>query len=859
VEPLTGRDEDVAWLRGIVSAAAMRGDGRAVVVGGAPGIGKSAFVRHAFEAYRNVVTVSFEESAFPVPGYGVRRLAEWLCREGDALPSLLDATARGGPGHERAIWHACDRALRVRSPVTVVLDDAQWADELTLGWLARCEALLRSAPVTIVAVVRDGPGAERVRESLERAAGARPVDTIELGPLATEDVARLVRERGVALEWATPDARELLGWLALVPQPASPRLLQELLGWDPARFGAALDAALATRLMVRRGAEVQVAHALHRAALDALVPEAERPERHRTVAARLATGGARAAEVADQLIRGDRPDEAVGWLLKAVDEAHDAHDYGAELAWLGIAVELSPRADTARAASLAGRAVLAARWSAQPARGEAILDEVLARPLTPPERAEVLIGKARVVSNLGRYADRVDLLHRAVALARDAQDERSMALALGELAFPVGTPMAVAERLRVATEAAAVAERAGDPYVLAVCAGNVAIAEVCAGTSDGMPHWARARSVLEGRRDPLAIDIRTRNTVNQITTSVSAGRYRAADEVVRTTRREPLGGVGAPQIAAQQARMLWATGHWDGALALCAGVVEGYDEAAALVATVIRALVEFERERAPDTTTYEVAAAQLVGDGDIDFVGFAMAALVRLRAARREPRPERGVRALFDDIVTSGLRFGWEDLLAATAEVRPRACLDALARLGDLRPAGPRAAPTLRYVDGLLARADGRHAFATAALEEAAEGFAAIDEPYPAARCLAAAAVAARAAGRRAGSLWVRAAESFRSLGADRSLAAVVRAGGGTRALSAYPVPTTQQRGSAVGLTPREHEVAQLVGRGLTARDIAAALGISDETARNHIRRIRAKFGGVRKSQLVAVLSEPLG
>ncbi len=72
-------------------------------------------------------------------------------------------------------------------------------------------------------------------------------------------------------------------------------------------------------------------------------------------------------------------------------------------------------------------------------------------------------------------------------------------------------------------------------------------------------------------------------------------------------------------------------------------------------------------------------------------------------------------------------------------------------------------------------------------------------------------------------------------------------------------MPTTQHRVSAVGLTPREQEVAELVRRGLTARDVATELGISTETGRNHSRSIRAKFGGVRKAQLVSALSEPAG
>lgn len=44
-------------------------------------------------------------------------------------------------------------------------------------------------------------------------------------------------------------------------------------------------------------------------------------------------------------------------------------------------------------------------------------------------------------------------------------------------------------------------------------------------------------------------------------------------------------------------------------------------------------------------------------------------------------------------------------------------------------------------------------------------------------------------------------------------------------------------------LTPREREVAQLVAEGLTNREIAERLGISEATARTHVERVRNKLG----------------
>jgi DNA-binding NarL/FixJ family response regulator len=53
-------------------------------------------------------------------------------------------------------------------------------------------------------------------------------------------------------------------------------------------------------------------------------------------------------------------------------------------------------------------------------------------------------------------------------------------------------------------------------------------------------------------------------------------------------------------------------------------------------------------------------------------------------------------------------------------------------------------------------------------------------------------------------------------------------------------------------LTPREREVLTLVARGLTNKEIAAALDISEYTARNHLRHILRKLNLHNRTQLAA-------
>ncbi|MBE3596908.1 MAG: response regulator transcription factor [Hydrogenibacillus sp.] len=52
-------------------------------------------------------------------------------------------------------------------------------------------------------------------------------------------------------------------------------------------------------------------------------------------------------------------------------------------------------------------------------------------------------------------------------------------------------------------------------------------------------------------------------------------------------------------------------------------------------------------------------------------------------------------------------------------------------------------------------------------------------------------------------------------------------------------------------LTDREKEVVRLIARGLTNRDIARALGISDKTVKNHISNILAKLRIADRKQLI--------
>jgi DNA-binding NarL/FixJ family response regulator len=54
----------------------------------------------------------------------------------------------------------------------------------------------------------------------------------------------------------------------------------------------------------------------------------------------------------------------------------------------------------------------------------------------------------------------------------------------------------------------------------------------------------------------------------------------------------------------------------------------------------------------------------------------------------------------------------------------------------------------------------------------------------------------------------------------------------------------------AVPLTPREREVATLVTQGLTNREIAERLYLSERTAQNHVQHILTKLGLPNRAQI---------
>ena len=70
---------------------------------------------------------------------------------------------------------------------------------------------------------------------------------------------------------------------------------------------------------------------------------------------------------------------------------------------------------------------------------------------------------------------------------------------------------------------------------------------------------------------------------------------------------------------------------------------------------------------------------------------------------------------------------------------------------------------------------------------------------------------------------------------------------------AAVPVPTGAGAAAGAGLTMREAQILEQIGRGLDNAQIAAQLGMSEKTVRNHITRLFDKLGVENRSQAMLV------
>lgn len=72
----------------------------------------------------------------------------------------------------------------------------------------------------------------------------------------------------------------------------------------------------------------------------------------------------------------------------------------------------------------------------------------------------------------------------------------------------------------------------------------------------------------------------------------------------------------------------------------------------------------------------------------------------------------------------------------------------------------------------------------------------------------------------------------------------------------AQPFVVNQARLEQLGITPREHEILQNIAAGLSTREIAEKLFVSENTVKTHSSRLFEKLNARRRTQAVQIAKE---
>jgi DNA-binding CsgD family transcriptional regulator len=549
------------------------------------------------------------------------------------------------------------------------------------------------------------------------------------------------------------------------------------------------------------------------------------------------------------------PDELLGALWTAEQRGLRGEPVEAlqDLARLGGYLSELRVGRVAALCAVAESAVLLAAWGADRDVARQLCDAALAATEDASARGRVLLSRARVGVGRARREDYTAALTECGA----AGDVRGQALALAGLSCPrPNDPDSIAAEyhVRVARDAIRLARESGDPEAIAACAGTLAAGESYLGLESALARWQHAAEEMPAATSIHAAEAISVNYANWVLAATGRGEYATARRALHEGRALARGIAWRRTFGALETLIYWRTGSFDDAVVAAHAVTTrgpavGPAVRASAMATVISSAISFERERRPNISGLAEAVAQVSQESDL-LAAVAQAVQARIRAIRREPDPHRGLVTALSAAVRRKRRFGWEDLAITLSEIAPSKARQVLPTVEGLWSPGRRSDAARKYADGLLEGVAGYPL-----LLAAADAFLALPEPLAAATALHAAARVAPTVtvGNR---LRIRALSLYGSVGAERSIAAVLRERSMHRGAGAARLPVSQRNRVHPGLTLRERQVAELVRRGLTAQEISAELSLSVGTVRNHIARIRDKFGGVTKRQLAGLLGD---
>jgi DNA-binding CsgD family transcriptional regulator/tetratricopeptide (TPR) repeat protein len=828
--------------------------GRIALVAGEAGIGKSTLVVEFARRCGPRARVLWGACDRLVTPRALGPLHDIGHQLGGRLAAELSGAAR-----QEAIFAAFLDELSARrsQPQLVVVEDAHWADEATLDWLAflgrrmdRLPALLfityrsdevgpdhplrgvlAALPHTVVRRVPIEPlssdcvreqarRAGRDGESIFRLAGGNPLLVTELLKAQGDPIPAAVQDLILNRIRALPAAaRDLAQLVAVVPTRADPPLI----------IGAAeqVEVCMAAGVLVPAGTGVSFRHELLRSAVEDSLSPVRRVELHRQVLRALVD------------LSGTDPGRLVHHALLAGDE--DAVLRFGQIAGRAAARQGAHREATRHyqaAAAYAERlpgpeqAELLERYAEEAHLAGSNEDALQARTraLAIRERlgeVERIAENLRWVSQLswwtGRVAQMRQAADRALEVLAGQRPNKELAMAYvaqGQLCFRVND---LAGSAAWADRGVALAQDLGENEIAMHAQVTRDTARLAAGDLDA---WRLLEEVHHSARDAGLVDPAAR-ALGSLATVVAdeLARYAEAEELIDRSlafsAEHSLDGLYLPILAARAALRL-ERGDWSRALGDAESVLAltGETGPSAVLALVARGRILAARGEPEALGVLDQAARAAEGVGDVSM-------LVPVADGRSE-------------------YFLWSgDPIRAQQEARQG--LDLVGWNGN----SPFVVGRLTW---RLWKAGG-----------STEGPPSIAEPYQNMINGDWAAAAAQWAARGATVLRIEAlaagdqtagAEALRlldGLGASRA-AAYVRAQLRRRGFAHLPRgPRRATSANVAGLTPRQVEVLALIEQGLSNAEIAARLTLSPKTVDHHVSALLDKLGVASRGQAAAV------
>jgi DNA-binding CsgD family transcriptional regulator len=791
--------------------------------------------------------------------------------------------------------------LAARGPLLIAVDDVHWADAPSLRWLSHLAARIDGLPAALLLGVRDGPDEPAMLHELRAGPGGTQ---LRLGPLGSDATAILVREwigeradarlcqachastggnpfllasLATALRGAEGD---LLGRVAsLGPQPVAQAVLRRvgqlgegadrltralavLGGPAPLRHVAVLAAQdlpqaarLADRLraadVLAPGSTLEFAHPIVRAAIYESIPPGERALAHAEAALLLERDGADPERLALHLLRSEPSGDAhVTDLLRAAAAAASGRGApGTAAEYLRRALDEPSGPETRPAVLLDLGLALAGERSPD---AVAVLQEAVRLSPAPADHETAALRSARVLGLWGHHDSVSAICHGALA-AGDALDPATADSLEAELFANSTISAATADEARARAKS-----RLADPAAPVTWRVNDALLA----TNTAQPAsevLARLAPVLDSGFRGIAPDSLT--AVYALLALIWNDELGTASQVcdtVLSAAREQGSMSMVAHVSCLRSMIMRRFGQLedavtDGMLALEFKLTTSPPLAVAWAAGIeIEALTRLGRLDEAE------AIAAVVAKRDPPAGWIHTLAFLQARGALRVAQ-QRPAEAL-DDLVTAGA--GWCALDVSSPAIAPWRTAAAAAHLA---LGHPEEAAALTSDQLALARKAGApitlgaalraHAEAAGPAEESLGEAISLLEPGGARYELALALTDLGSGLRRAGRRTEARTPLRRALDlAERTGAAPLAARAREELLAAGARPRRTALTGPDALTSTERRVARLAADGLSNRQIAQHLFITQATVETHLRHAFGKLGIASRADLPAQL-----